>query len=445
MSRLGIRRRLYLVVLVPVAFAIAALVLGFNLILGSWLDRDARDLARARANAQLGLVTTSHGRLAVREAPDDAAADAYVWLFSGRRAVEQPRAGRQADAAARALADGPARFVDIPTIDVRLYATPVVIDGRRLGTVVVGVSLAPYEATRRLALIASLAFAAGVLLTVAVAARSLVRSSLRPVRRMTRQAAAWSDHDLDQRFGLGDPHDELTELAGTLDQLLERLASSLRREQRFSAELSHELRTPLAVVLAESELALRRERTAAEYRAALELVNRNAAQLTRTVDVLLAAARHEGGFERGTADAYEIASAAAAACSHVASERNLDVRLAQPNPPLRVGIDAELGERIVQPVLDNACRYATTTITVTIRRVNGAICFTVDDDGTGVRVEDRERIFEPGVRLGSDARNANGAGLGLALARRLAASVSGNLTVGDVATGARFLITLPSA
>ena len=88
------------------------------------------------------------------------------------------------------------------------------------------------------------------------------RASLRPVARMTRQAAAWSEHDLDRRFALGEPHDELTELAATLDGLLDRLAASLRREQRFSAELSHELRTPLARVIAEAELALRRERDA---------------------------------------------------------------------------------------------------------------------------------------------------------------------------------------
>ena len=77
---------------------------------------------------------------------------------------------------------------------------------------------------------------------------------------MTRQAAAWSEHDLDRRFALGEPHDELGELAATLDGLLDRLAASLRREQLFLAELSHELRTPLARVMAESELALRRER-----------------------------------------------------------------------------------------------------------------------------------------------------------------------------------------
>jgi len=59
---------------------------------------------------------------------------------------------------------------------------------------------------------------------------------------MTRQAAVWSERDLERRFSLGKPYDEVTELASTLDRLLDRLAASLRREQRFSAELSHEQR-----------------------------------------------------------------------------------------------------------------------------------------------------------------------------------------------------------
>src|SRR2546425_47836 len=157
---------------------------------------------------------------------------------------------------------------------------------------------------RRPALFGSLAFGAAVLFAVALAARWLLAGSLRPVARMTRQAAMWSEQALDQRFDLGAPRDELTELAATLDGLLDRLAASLRREQRFSAELSHELRTPLSRVITEAELALRRERTPGEYRGALAQVLRNSQQVARTVDALVAAARHEAGLARGTADAF---------------------------------------------------------------------------------------------------------------------------------------------
>ena len=153
--------------------------------------------------------------------------------------------------------------------------------------------MAPYEESRRTALVGSLVFAFVVLALVAPPPWWLLAHALQPVVRMTRQAAAWSERDLDKRFALGEPTDELTELAATLDGLLDRLANTLRHEQRFSAELSRELRTPLARVIGEAELALRRERGAAEYRAALELILRNAQQLARTVDALVAAARHE--------------------------------------------------------------------------------------------------------------------------------------------------------
>jgi len=442
MKRFGIRRRLLLVVVTTVAGAIAALVIGFNLILGHTLDSDARDLARTRATAELGVLTTSGSKVTVKEAPDDVSADAFVWVFSGETAVERPRANARVDAAAQSLAGGEGGFLDLPAADIRLDAEPVLVHGARVGTVVAGVSLAPYEETRSIALVASTAFGGLVLVLVAVAASWLLGSSLRPVRRMTRQAAAWSEHDLDHRFGLGEPHDELTELAATLDQLLDRLAASLRREQRFSAELSHELRTPLARVMAESELALRRERSPVEYRRALEVVNRNAAQLTRTIDVLMAAARHEAGFERGTADALAIANEAAAGCAERAARRELGLTVTPPAAPIRVGVDLELGERILQPLLENACRYGRTAIEVTIERSDGLVRFTVADDGPGIPDADRERIFEPGVR-GAAGADDDGAGLGLSLARRLARSASGDVAALDGPTGGRFVVTLP--
>jgi signal transduction histidine kinase len=445
MSRLGVRRRLFLVVVTAVGVALAALVFGFNLILARTLSRDSRNLARTRASAELALLTTNHGRLTVREAPDDAAADAYIWIFAKTATLERPHVGSRVDGAARALAADDRRYADVTAADVRLYAAPVIVNGRRLGTVVAGVSLTPYEQTRRLALIGSLVFGGIVLGLVALASRWLLGASLRPVRVMTRQAAAWSEHDLDNRFGVGEPYDELTELAATLDGLLDRLAASLRREQRFSAELSHELRTPLARVMAESELALRRERQPGEYRRALRQINLSAAQLTRIVDALLAAARHEAGFERGVADAYAIAADAAAGCAALASSRSIDLELREPPAPFRVAVEPELGERILQPLFDNACRYGSTRVRVAIERANGSVRYVIDDDGPGLTIEERERIFEPGVRGRQGTLDRGGAGLGLALARRLARSVRGDVEAGTETDGGHFVVTLPSA
>ena len=434
MSRLGIRRRLLLVVVVAVAVALAATIAGFNALLAHSLARNAESLVRARAAAELGSLRYANGRLVVGEAPDVAAGDAQVWVFSRGRTLEAPRAGGRVSATAARLAREPARSLDVG--DTKLHGEPVVVGGRRVGTVVAAISLAPYEQTRRTALLASLALGAVVLLLVAIGARWLLASALLPVARMTRQASVWSDRELDERFGLGDPHDELTELAATLDALLDRVAAGLRRERRFSAELSHELRTPLARVLAETELALRRERAPEEYRGALEVVHRGAEQLARTVDALVASARYEAGAPHGTADAFAVATEAAAECE--------GVTVIPPPSSIRLGVDEELAERILQPILENACRYGRGSVHVTIGREKGAAVYVVSDDGPGVDESEREQIFDPGVRGRHGSKDGEGAGLGLALARRLARSVAGDVKVAEGA-GGRFLVRLPTA
>jgi signal transduction histidine kinase len=445
MRRLGVRRRLLLVVLVSVVLAVAGLVAGFNLALRATLDRDARDLVRSRAEARLASLRVEHGRLLVGEAPDDRSADAYVWVSEGARVLERPRAPAAVDRAVQDLIAGPTGFRTVSSTDSLLYAAPVIVGTRRVGTVAAGVSLAPYEETRATALVASLVFGALVLAIVGFLVWYLVGASLRPVVRMTRQAAVWSEHDLDHRFGLGRPHDELTELAATLDGLLDRLAASFRRERRFSAELSHELRTPLAGLLAESELALLRERGPEEYRRTLELIHESAGQLSRTVDALVAAARYEAGGDRGTADGLAIASGAAAACTGLADDRRITIDIAQPARPVRVGVDPDLAERILQPVLENACRYASARVRLAFRREDSSVVYAVEDDGPGVSADERERIFEPGARgAAAGANGAAGAGLGLSLARRLARSVDGEVEAETAPGGGRFVIRLPA-
>jgi signal transduction histidine kinase len=444
MSRLGLRRRLFFVVLASVVVIVTGLVAGFNLVLARTLDGNARDRVRSRAAVELASLSVVGSRLNAGDPTDERSTEAYLWVYAGSRSLERPRASKAVQRAAQSLVGGPARYLDIPSTDTRLYAAPVNDNGKRLGTVVAGLSLAPYEETRNTALVSSVVFGVLVLGFVGAVAWWLLGASLRPVVRMTRQAAAWSEHDLDHRFALGPPHDELTELAATLDGLLDRLAASLRRERRFSAELSHELRTPLARVLAQSELALRRQRDPSDYRDTLELIHGNAAQLARIVDALVAAARHEVAGGRGTADAESVAVGATSACAGLAEERGLELAVSHPAQPVRLGVESDLAERILQPVVENACRYASSSVRVAIDRTDSVVLYVVEDDGPGVAADEREEIFEPGARGTAGVNGNMGAGLGLSLARRLARSVDGDVEADAVQSGGRFLVRLPS-
>src|ERR1700741_5280179 len=160
MSRLGLRSRLFLVVVATVAIVLAALLAVFNLVLDGTLDGNARDLARSRATAEISSLRFEGGELKAGGAPDDRGADAFLWIFSGSRVLEQPAAAAELDRAAHGLAGASRQFADVASTDTRLYAEPVLVHGRRIGTVVAGVSLSAYEQTRATTLEASLVFGA---------------------------------------------------------------------------------------------------------------------------------------------------------------------------------------------------------------------------------------------------------------------------------------------
>jgi signal transduction histidine kinase len=440
----GVRTRLLLVVVGALAVALGIATIGFNVLLAHAASRDANTLLRSRASSELALLRVVGDNIKVAETRDDPLGDSRVWIFRGTQPVEYPRAKAGTDLAARSLAGGPTRFMNVPDdSQERLYAVPIVHEGKRFGTLVTGISLAPYLHTQRTALVGSLTLFVVLLTITGVAAWWLLRSALRPVAQMTEQASTWSEHDLDRRFALGEPHDELTNLAATLDGLLDRLAASLRHERRFSAEMSHELRTPLAKLMAEAELALRRERSESDYRESLQAVLANAQQIERIVETLVSAAQHDAQ-PQGIANAFDIAEAVVAAHSHDASSRGVNLELLDTADHVRVGVDQDIAERILHPVVENALRYGRGKVQVRVTRNGSSVLFAVDDDGPGVLADEHETIFEPAVRGSAGRSTDSGAGLGLALSRRLARAVSGDVEAFPGASG-HFVVRLPTA
>lgn len=440
----SLRTRLMLVVAAGATIVLVLLTAAFNVVLGARFRHDADDLLRQRASAHLSTLQIGSGTLRAPEAPDAGAVDSPIWVFAGLRALERPAAPAADQRGAAVLAGGPRRYLEIPSFDVRLYAVPVVASGRRLGTIVAAVSLAPYERTAHTALVASIAFAALVLVAILLAARWAIGAALRPVAAMTAEAAQRSEHDIEGGFAIGEPHDEITGLAATFDAMLARLAASLRRERSFSAEVSHELRTPLAKLAAEADLALRRERAPVEYRRALVAIRRGAAEMARTLDTLVAAARAEAGGARAVSDARDGVTAAVRACTADAEARGVRVEIDAPAAPVRVGAEAEVVERVLVPLLENGCRYAAHEVRVRVAPAGGHARLTVVDDGPGVDEALGERIFDPGIRGDHEANGHDGAGLGLALSRRLARAVDGDVELDASGAGAAFSVRLPA-
>jgi two-component system, OmpR family, sensor kinase len=385
------------------------------------------------------------GRLSVIEAPDRGAIDAQTWIFAGASTLEQPaHVDPRNQEATLPLARTGSGFRTVDSTDTRLLAVPVRQAAKRLGTVVVGASVAPYESTASSALLGSIILGALMLAAVAALSLWLISRALRPVAQMTAQAADWGEHDLSRRFFGGEPHDELSTLASVFDGLLARLAGSLRREQRLTAEVSHELRTPLAKVLAEAELAAGRDRSSQEYRASLRLIARHAQDLQRVLETLLASARAGESEGARAGDARAPAHRAAAHAQELLAAHGKSIELVCERP-LKVAVEADVVERILAPLLENAARFARQRIMIEIRAVDGEVIFEIRDDGPGVDPGDRERIFDPGFRgVQADGAPHAGAGLGLSLVRRLARAAGGEVEARASSNGGDFAVRLPA-
>lgn len=435
-----------LTVVAAVAAAPALMTLGFNLLLWRGLSSNADALARSRGAIEVSSLTVVDGRVMPTEVPDRGRLGTEAWTFVDGREIDGPRVSSGLDRAARSAAATPDLIIDVPMEAARLFAMPAEIGGKQVAVVVVGVSMTPYQTTRRIALVGSLALACALLVVVALVTRWVLVAALRPVAEMTADAETWSARDADRRFAVGEPHDELGQLAATLDGLLDRLSASLRREQRFSAELSHELRTPLAKICAEAELALRRERQASAYREALQTVLGNAQTMARTIDTLVAAQRQQTGLARGSADLQAVLVEAAAACGELARTQRVELGVRAHGATGLVGVDSEVALRILQPIVENACQCAETRVTLSVERRGSEVVFSIDDDGPGVQSGEHERIFEPGARgsAGDGKRAFPGAGLGLALSRRLARAASGDVEAPANGRGGHFIVRLPA-
>jgi signal transduction histidine kinase len=439
MSRLDLRDRVTLATALVLAAGLAVLTLGAHLLLEHQLRLDVSARLRERADAQLALVTLVHGRVVVHDAADDSALDAQSWVFADGGLVSRPAASPSVQRAADALTHvtGPAERSLGEQLRLRAEPAYAPDSSRRIGTVVVGASLVPYEHTKRIALLGNLLLDLFVLAAGVLLARRAVGKALEPVTQMTRRAADWSEHDVDRRFDLGPPRDELTALSATLDGLLARIAASLRHEQRFSAEMAHELRTPLSGVRGEAELMVREPGLSDELRDGLERILRGTERMQGVIETLLTVARRDAEPGRGASDARTGAALAIDALQTSAEHAGVTLAYVPSATPLRVSADEDTVAQALGPLLENAVRHASTRVTVALARENGHVGISVQDDGPGFGDTDLEGLFEPGTS------SVGGAGLGLPLARRVARACGGEVNAEPSGAGGRFVLRLP--
>lgn len=314
----------------------------------------------------------------------------------------------------------------------------------------VAVPLDPVLATLRMLAATLAVLTVAVLVVALLGARMVCRRALAPVAQMAVAARSMSAADLTTRLPAPSSADELADLGLAFNGLLDRLGEAFERERRFAGEASHQLRTPLAAVIGQVEVALRRDRSPEEYRRVLESVLSQAERLRRVSEALLFLARSEAdaalpGRERIELNAW-IPERLRGWRDH---PRAADLICEPGDKPIAVKAHSDLLGELLGILLDNAFKYSRpgTAVVVRIGQTGTNVWVEVEDQGDGIAPDERARLFRPFYRSESARRQGvPGAGLGLAVAARIAAATGGTVAVeSEVGRGSRFRVSLPKA
>jgi heavy metal sensor kinase len=303
--------------------------------------------------------------------------------------------------------------------------------------------------------------AIGAIVIAALGGWFLAGRALRPVERMRTEAAAiTAEHSatspiLAERIKDPGTNDEISRLAQTFNELLDRIEAAFDVERRFIADASHELRTPLTAIRGNVDVLLRQvERSgsaSAEEHEALTDVQREASRMSRLLEDLLTLARADTASSadltsQSPISLAEAVSSAARTAQALAPDREIVADL--PDDP-RVNANPDQIEQVALILLDNAIRHsvAPTPVTVRLQRSSTHAEIVVIDRGEGIAPEHLPHLFDRFYRVDTArSRNSGGTGLGLAIAHSIVLRHGGEIDVlSALGVGTTFIVKLPLA
>lgn len=350
-----------------------------------------------------------------------------------------------------ALSGGmPVQSVDVDREPLRVIALRAVANGSPYA-MAVGVEISDVEASlRRVAVLLALVWMVSTLATAA-AGFTLASTVLTPVTAITKRAMDIASNDLRARLESPVVQDEIGEMTLSLNALLERLQAAIDANRRFAADAAHELRTPITAMAGEIEVALRRERTAAEYKETLDAVGQSVGTLSALIgDLMLLARTQETGrtLERQAVSLEWLLKTSVAKLASMAASRGVVIDM-DGLADLCVDGDPRLLARVFDNVIENAIRYNRQSGRVVVSASGDEsaqmVTVRVRDEGQGIPDRARERIFERFYRVDeSRSPHTGGSGLGLAIAREVLTLFGGTVNVEQSSNqGTTIAMTLP--
>jgi signal transduction histidine kinase len=444
----GVRARTTLAATVVVAVVITAASVVFIALVRHELRNSLAEIARQRADdvaAQLERGAAGPEALALVGGDDVLV---QIIDHAGRVQAQSPSIQGQAPLVPNQPADGETTTIFVDRLAVAESDPYAVVARGATGsrghvTVIAAQSLeGAHEAIR---VIAGLLVIGCPAMVIAVAAMSywLTGRALAPVRSMRLRVAELTASDLNAEVPVSPAGDEISRLAETMNAMLGRLRAAAQTQRRFVADASHELRSPLTTIRATHEIALvHTDET--DWVAASQDTLAETDRLDRLVSDLLLLARVD---ERGLSMRLEDVDLDDLISDEVQRlRRTTNLNVQTDLRPVRVIGDRHHLERMLRNLTENAAHHAASTVALSLQSAGSDAIIVVADDGPGIPLAERERVFDRFVRLDeSRQRESGGAGLGLSIAVEIARAHGGSIRVDEAAKGAAFIVTLPLA
>jgi heavy metal sensor kinase len=281
--------------------------------------------------------------------------------------------------------------------------------------------------------------------------------ALNPLEQMARQTEQITAMRLKERIPVDNPNDELGHMARVLNDLLVRLGESFEKLQRFTSDVSHELRTPLAAMRSVGEVGLQEDHSTEKYRDIIGSMLEEVARLTSMTDTLLTIAHADSGaikLRRSVFPMMDLVQESVGVVGVLAEDKKQTISVVGDNE-ISVFADRSFLRMAVINLLDNAVKYSPSGRTVRLVLSDGKnvsdqtefVQLAIEDEGPGIPEDKTSRVFDRFYRVDEGrARDAGGAGLGLAIAKWAVEAHDGTISLTPrQPNGAIFSIRLPKA
>ena len=442
----SVRARMTVLATLVAVIAVGISAVALLVVLRHSLERTGDDAAKTRAQDLAALTKTGGTLPALLAVPND---EDVAQVVDASGVVLAGSTGHTEKAITSFNPEGSAPAVrtvrDVPDdnelIDFRVWAqrarTP-----RGPVTVYIGTSLESVNETIATVRRVLLLILPPLLALLAVASWVLVGRALRPVEAIRAEVADISGRALDRRVPVPPSRDEISRLASTMNEMLDRLQVASERQRKFVADASHELQSPIAALRTQLEVALAQPATTnwAETSSDLLAESRHMERLVRD---LLFLARSDGEESVRPVEPVDLDDIVLEEATRLRSTASVGVDASGVSAAPLSGNRDEL-TRLVRNLLENAEHHAESRVSIRLSSDGREITLVVEDDGPGVPPAERDRIFQRFTRVDeARTRHNGGTGLGLAIVKEITERHGGTVCVENAAPGARFAVRLP--